>query len=130
MNCCQNFLNFCMKKTKALLRLLQEEAEEKIYAEIKAWEDSDCRTAFLAIFDNNKKELRKLVLSIIRYDRKSYNLGRTMVDPIAYAFLRQEMDMEPIRAAEVLDGDLDISLPDKNRWKLPYQEEIEEWLKL
>ena len=36
--------------------------------------------------------------------------------------------MEPIIAAEVLDGNLDMTPIDKDFFKLPYQEEIEEWL--
>ena len=61
-----------------------------------------------------------------------YDLNRTMVDMWTYAFMRlvkeRGMDMEPIIAAEVLDGNLDMTPIDKDFFKLPYQEEIEEWL--
>ena len=55
-----------------------------------------------------------------------------MVDIEAYAFMRlvkeRGIEIEPIRAAEVLDGNMDMIPVDKNFFKLPYQEEIEEWL--
>ena len=99
---------------------------------VEAWEDCERKKIILAILQEDKKEIRKLLLQRIRQDRKMYDLNRTMVDIEAYAFMRlakeRGIKIEPIRAAEVLDGNLDMTLVDKSFFKLPYQEEIEEWL--
>lgn len=55
-----------------------------------------------------------------------------MVDAQAYACLRlageRGMSMEPLRAAEVLDGEGKWSPLDKSYWRLPYQKDIQKWL--
>lgn len=118
--------------TEPLLRLLTGGKSQEIYSLVEAWEDCDRKKIILAILHEDKKEIRKLLLQRIRQDRKMYDLNRTMVDMWTYAFMRlvkeRGMDMEPIIAAEVLDGNLDMTPIDKDFFKLPYQEEIEEWL--
>ena len=115
-----------------MLRLLTGGNSQEIYSLVEAWEDCDRKKIILAILHEDKKEIRKLLLQRIRQDRKMYDLNRTMVDMWTYAFMRlvkeRGMDMEPIIAAEVLDGNLDMTPIDKDFFKLPYQEEIEEWL--
>ena len=118
--------------TEPLLRLLTGGNSQEIYSLVEAWEDCDRKKIILAILHEDKKEIRKLLLQRIRQDRKMYDLNRTMVDMWTYAFMRlvkeRGMDMEPIIAAEVLDGNLDMTPIYKDFFKLPYQEEIEEWL--
>lgn len=118
--------------TEPLLRLLSGENDQEIYLLVEAWDDCDRKKIVLAILQEDKKEIRKFLLQKIRQDRQMYDMNRTMVDIQACAFMRlvkeRGIDMEPIIAAEVLDGNLDIAPVDKNFFKLPYQEEIDEWL--
>lgn len=118
--------------TAPILQLLTGGNSQELYPVVEAWEDCDRKKIILAILQEDKKEIRKLLLQRIRQDRKMYDLNRTMVDIEAYAFMRlvkeREIEIEPIRAAEVLDGNLDMIPVDKNFFKLPYQDEIEEWL--
>ena len=118
--------------TAPLLQLLTGGNTQELYPLVEVWEECDRKKIILAILQEDKKEIRKLLLQRIRQDRKMYDLNRTMVDIEAYAFMRlvkeRGIEIEPIRAAEVLDGNMDMIPVDKNFFKLPYQEEIEEWL--
>ena len=118
--------------TAPLLQLLTGGSSQEIYPLVEEWEDCERKKIILAILLEDKKEIRKLLLHMIRHDRQMYDMYRTMVDIAAYAFMRlakeRGIDMEPIVAAEVLDGNLDMTPVDKDFFKLPYQEEIEEWL--
>lgn len=118
--------------TTPLLQLLTGGNSQEIYPLMEAWEDCERKKIVLAILQEDKKEIRKLLLQMIRQDRQMYDMNRTMVDIQAYAFMRlakeRGMDMEPLIAAEVLDGNLDMTPVDKSFFKLPYQEEIDEWL--
>ena len=118
--------------TAPLLQLLTGGSSQEIYPLVEAWEDCERKKIILAILQEDKKEIRKILLQMIRHDRQMYDMYRTMVDITAYAFMRltkeRGIDMEPIIAAEVLDGNLDMTPVDKSFFKLPYQEEIDEWL--
>lgn len=119
--------------TGPLLQVLTGGNSREIYPLVEAWEDCDSKKIVLAILCEDSKEVRKLLLNRVRHDRKMYDMYRTMVDIEAYAFMRlakeRGIDIEPIIAAEVLDGNLDMTPVDKNFFKLPYQEEIDEWLR-
>lgn len=119
--------------TAPLLHLLTGGSSSEIYPLVEVWEDCERKKMVLAILSENQKEIRKLLLHMIRHDRQMYDTCRTMVDIEAYAFMRlakeRGIDMEPIIAAEVLDGNLDMIPVDKSIFKLPYQEEIDEWLR-
>lgn len=118
--------------TSPLLQLLTGGNSQELYYLVEAWEDCDRKKIVLAILQEDKKEIRKLLLQMIRHDRQMYDLNRTMIDIQAYAFMRlakeRGIEIEPIIAAEVLDGNLDMAPVDKSFFKLPYQEEIDEWL--
>ena len=118
--------------TVPLLKLLAGESSDKIYPMVEAWDDCVWKKIVIAILNEDKKEIRKLILQMIRNDRQAYDMYRTMVDAEAYAFMRlakeRGIDIAPIIAAEVLDGVLDVTPVDKNFFKLPYQEEIDNWL--
>lgn len=121
------------EKTSTLLKILAGEDDEAIYTCVESWDDGEVKQGFLAILKEDKKEIRKAVLQIIRHDRKMYDMNRTMIDPYAYTFLKlakeRGIEVEPVVAAEVLEGNLEMVPLDKNYWKLPYQDEIDEWLK-
>ena len=118
--------------TVPLLQLLAGGSSQEIYSLVENWEDCDRKKVVLAILQEDKKEIRKILLQMVRHDRQRYDMYRTMVDIEAYAFMRlareRGIEIEPIRAAEVLDGNLDMTPVDKSFFRLPYQEEIDEWL--
>lgn len=118
--------------TVPLLQLLTGGSSQELYPLVETWEDSDSKKIVLAILQEDKKEIRKILLHMVRHDRQMYDMYRTMVDIEAYAFMRlakeRGIEIEPIRAAEVLDGNLDMTPVDKSFFRLPYQEEIDEWL--
>lgn len=134
-------------ETEILLKLFTGGDYEELIPAIETWTNEWERDCFLAILKAEKarneadtvlekqykKEVRKQVIAQIRSDRKGHELNPVFVDAHAYAWLRlakeRGLDLEPVVAAEVLDGDLTMTPLDKNVWKLPLHEEIELWLK-
>ncbi|MBD5089313.1 MAG: hypothetical protein HDT30_10990 [Clostridiales bacterium] len=129
-------LHFSKKqeKTKDLADLFGNVATDELYHRIEKWEDSEIKTAFLAILAEDVKEFRKAMLKRIRHIRKWHDMYRieTTVDVGAYACMRlakeKDLEVEPIVVAELLDGNMDFSSLEKD-WKLPYQEEIDALLR-
>lgn len=117
-------------KTKDLAELFGNVVTEELHHRIWQWEDSEIKTAFLAILAKDVKEFRKAILKRIRHIRKWHDMYRTetTVDVWAYACMRlakeQNLEVKPIIVAELLDGNMDFSSLEKD-WKLPYQEEID-----
>ena len=129
-------LHFSKKqeKTKDLADLFGNVATDELYYRIEKWEDSEIKTAFLAILAEDVKEFRKAMLKRIRHIRKWHDMYRTetTVDVGAYACMRlakeKNLEVKPIIVAELLDGNMDFSSLEKD-WKLPYQEEIDALLR-
>lgn len=85
------------------------------------------------ILRGNAKEARKGILKGIRHIRNSYDMLGEIVDIHGCAHLRlakeYNLAIPAIDAYEVFYNDLNFKKIDKNKWKLPYQDEMDQWLR-
>ena len=114
---------------KTLVDILEMKSGEELQKQVSSWEDEELRDCITAILQEDEKALRKGILHMIRHDRKQHDMYRIMVEPRAYACLRlakeRGMKLAPVVAVEVLEGKLDLPPVDRQKYKIPYQEEIE-----
>lgn len=113
---------------KKLLSILTGNVKAQQYELAKPWNNFAHGGEILTtIQEGDEKSFRKCILQMIRSDRKGYEFNPVSLDINAYAYIRlakeHGMHVQPINAAEVLFGNLDVSI-DKSQWKLTYEDEI------
>ncbi len=117
---------------KDYMELFAGENNEALYHRIEQWEKGDMRTMMLSVLKGDAKEFRKALLQSIRHTRKAYDMTGTLIGPWEYACVKiaknYGIEVEPIEVVELLDWDFDETPIDRNKWKLPLQDEIDEWL--
>lgn len=114
------------------MKILGGAKNETLVSRVEQWENSDMRDMLLWILKGEAKEFRKALLHSIRHDRKLYDMsGDYFLDPWAYSCVKiagkHGIEVEPVRVAELLDWDFDETPVDREQWRLPLQDEIEEW---
>lgn len=106
---------------------------EALYQRIGQWEKSDTREMILWILKGDAKEFRKALLHNIHHERKMYGMSGSLFGPWSYACVKiakkYGMEIEPVRVVELLDWNFDETPIDWQKWRLPLQDEIDEWLK-
>lgn len=118
---------------KDFIEIINGVNNEKLYNRIAQWEKSDTREMLLWILKGDAREFRKALLHSVRHRRKMYDMCGDLLDPWAYCCVKiakkHGIEVEPVRVAELLDYDFDETPVDRQKWRLPFQDEIEEWLK-
>lgn len=120
-------------RVKDLVEIINGVNNEKLYDRIAQWEKCDMKEMLLWILKGDAGEFRKALLHSVRHRRKMYDMCGDLLDPWAYACVKiakkHGIEVEPVRVAELLDYDFDETPVDRQKWRLPLQDEIDEWLK-
>lgn len=120
-------------QAKDFVELINGTNNERLYNNIEQWEKCHMREMLLWILKGDAREFRKALLHSIRHQRKMYEMSKTLLDPWAYCCVKiakkHGIEVEPVKVAELLDFDFDETPVDRRKWRLPLQDEIDEWLK-
>lgn len=105
---------------------------EELIHRVEQWESSDFKNMILCILNNDAKEFRKALLHSIRHERKMYDMSSSFFGPWSYACVKiakkYGIEVEPVKVVELLDWQFPQEPIDTTKWRLPLQDEIDEWL--